>query len=88
MSGGDDEDDGLPGICEGSFDACAAPAADNGFISPEEEGKRVGAGQMKSEGGRGDLQAGLGEAVKLSGGGGANGFYERSPMRTLRFRNS
>ena len=31
-----------------------------------------------------------GEAVKLSGGGGGseNGFYERSPMRTLRFSNS
>ena len=58
MSGGDDEDDGLPGICEGSFDACAAAAAaaaDNGFISPEEEEEEGRAGQMQSEGERDEV---------------------------------
>ena len=55
MAGGDDEDDGLPGICEGSFDACAAAAADNGFISPEEEEEEGRAGQIQSEGERDEV---------------------------------
>ena len=76
MSGGDDEDDGLPGICEGSFDACAAAAAaDNGFISPEEEEEegRAGQGRADAERGRDEVAIQLGQAVKLRGGGGGGG---------------